>query len=72
VRQEPIGPYVVDFICRERRLIIEVDRGQHADNMQDGFRDQWRSGNSSQQRCKRKDWAEREPHTPPRPACGER
>src|SRR6267154_1129048 len=41
VRQEPIGPYVVDFICRERRLIIEVDGGQHADNMRDRLRDQW-------------------------------
>ena len=24
VRQEPIGPYIVDFICREKRLVIEV------------------------------------------------
>src|SRR5690348_6469216 len=31
VRQEPIGPYVVDFVCHEARLIIEVDGGQHAD-----------------------------------------
>jgi very-short-patch-repair endonuclease len=30
VRQEPIGPYIVDFVCRERRLIIEVDGGQDA------------------------------------------
>jgi len=29
-RQEPIGPYIVDFICYEARLIIEVDGGQHA------------------------------------------
>jgi very-short-patch-repair endonuclease len=35
VRQEPIGPYTVDFICRECRLIIEVDGGQHADNARD-------------------------------------
>ena len=35
VRQEPIGPYVVDFVCREHRLIIEVDGGQHADNARD-------------------------------------
>jgi very-short-patch-repair endonuclease len=41
VRQEPIGPYVVDFICRERRLIIEVDGGQHADNEQDRLRGRW-------------------------------
>jgi very-short-patch-repair endonuclease len=41
VLQEPIGPYVVDFVCRERRLIIEVDGGQHADNVRDRIRDQW-------------------------------
>ena len=39
VRQEPIGPYAVDFICRERRLIVEVDGGQHADNPGDVIRD---------------------------------
>jgi len=30
-RQFPIGPYVVDFVCLERRLIVEVDGGQHAE-----------------------------------------
>jgi adenine-specific DNA-methyltransferase len=29
-RQVPIGPYVVDFCCRETKLIIELDGGQHA------------------------------------------
>ncbi len=29
-RQSPIGPYVVDFVCRERRLVVEVDGSQHA------------------------------------------
>ena len=24
-RQEPIGPYIVDFVCYEHRLIVEVD-----------------------------------------------
>ena len=28
-RQYPIGNYIVDFICREKRLIIELDGGQH-------------------------------------------
>jgi very-short-patch-repair endonuclease len=28
-RQAPIGPYVVDFICFERRLIVEVDGPLH-------------------------------------------
>jgi very-short-patch-repair endonuclease len=41
VRQQPIGHYVVDFVCRDRRLVIEVDGGQHADNSQDMVRDQW-------------------------------
>jgi very-short-patch-repair endonuclease len=41
VRQEPIGRYIVDFVCRERRLIIEVDGGQHADNQRDAVRDKW-------------------------------
>jgi len=41
VRQDPVGPYTVDFICRERRLIIEVDGGQHADNPRDAIRDKW-------------------------------
>jgi very-short-patch-repair endonuclease len=41
VRQEPIGPYTVDLICRECRLVIEVDGGQHADKPQDAIRDKW-------------------------------
>ncbi len=30
-RQQPIGNYIVDFVCFENRIIIEVDGGQHAD-----------------------------------------
>jgi len=30
-RQQPIGPYIVDFFCPEAQLIVEVDGGQHAD-----------------------------------------
>ena len=41
VRQEPIGRYTVDFVCRERRLIVEVDGGQHADSARDAVRDKW-------------------------------
>ncbi|MGE0825390.1 MAG: endonuclease domain-containing protein [Candidatus Binatia bacterium] len=29
-RQQPLGPYVVDFVCLEQKLIIEVDGGQHS------------------------------------------
>ncbi len=39
VRQEPVGPYCADFACRERRLVIEVDGGQHADSAADRLRD---------------------------------
>ena len=28
-RQQPIGDYIVDFICKEAKIIIEVDGGQH-------------------------------------------
>jgi len=44
VRQEPLGPYTVDFICRERRLIVEADGGQHADSARDKVRDEWLAG----------------------------
>jgi hypothetical protein len=30
VRQVPIGPYFADFVCRERKVIIEVDGGTHS------------------------------------------
>ncbi|HEX6441704.1 MAG TPA: endonuclease domain-containing protein [Stellaceae bacterium] len=39
VRQEPIGPYFADFLCRERHLVVEVDGGQHADNAADARRE---------------------------------
>jgi very-short-patch-repair endonuclease len=41
IRQEPIGRYVVDFVCRDRRVIVEVDGGQHADSVSDFVRDRW-------------------------------
>ena len=31
--------YIVDFICFEHRLIVEVDGGQHVDSAYDGERD---------------------------------
>ena len=43
-RQQPIGPYIVDFVCFEKKIIIELDGGQHAqpEEMQsDSIRDQW-------------------------------
>jgi very-short-patch-repair endonuclease len=29
-RQTPIGAYIVDFVCHDAALIIELDGGQHA------------------------------------------
>ena len=29
-RQQPIDKYIVDFVCFENRVIIEVDGGQHS------------------------------------------
>jgi very-short-patch-repair endonuclease len=29
-RQVPLGPYIVDFCCREQKVIVELDGGQHA------------------------------------------
>lgn len=41
-RQKPMGRYFVDFVCVERRLIIELDGGQHAEQMAyDQHRDAW-------------------------------
>lgn len=40
-RQVPIGPYIVDFASLHRKLVLEIDGGQHADNARDQRRDQW-------------------------------
>jgi very-short-patch-repair endonuclease len=40
-RQLPIGPYLADFACRERRLVIELDGSQHADSEYDRRRDEF-------------------------------
>jgi guanylate kinase len=28
-RQHPLGPYIVDFCCVQRRLVVELDGGHH-------------------------------------------
>ena len=38
-RQHPIGPYIADFACIERRLIVEVDGRSHGDRRRDRPRD---------------------------------
>ena len=40
-RQQPIGPYIVDFVHFEARLIVEADGGQHNDAPDDKKRDIW-------------------------------
>ena len=44
VRQEPIGPYFADFVCREENLIVEVDGATHStdgERRHDGKREQF-------------------------------
>ena len=43
-RQEPIDRYIVDFVCFDARLVIEVDGGQHNAEV-DGKRTAWLEGN---------------------------
>ena len=40
-RQEPIGPYIADFVCLTRMLIIELDGDSHDDPLYDAMRDAW-------------------------------
>ena len=40
--QSPIGGSIVDFACRRRRLVVEVDGGQHTERRQtDATRTAW-------------------------------
>src|SRR3970040_609127 len=44
-RQQPLGPYIVDFVCLQKRLIVELDGGQHAQQKDyDKGRDGWLVG----------------------------
>ena len=41
-RQKPLGRYIVDFVCPERKLVIELDGGQHSEQTAyDAKRDDW-------------------------------
>lgn len=43
-RQHPLDPFIVDFVCLARRLLVEVDGGQHAPELggpDDRRRDAW-------------------------------
>jgi very-short-patch-repair endonuclease len=43
-RQQPIGPYIVDFVHFGARLVIEADGGQHNGSANDAVRDAWLRG----------------------------
>jgi len=41
-RQKPVGRYIADFVCCEQRLIVELDGGQHSEQVAyDQRRDAW-------------------------------
>ena len=40
-RQQPLGNYIVDFVCFEAGVIVEVDGGQHNESGADAVRDAW-------------------------------
>ena len=41
-RQHPLGRYILDFVCLEVGLVIELDGGQHAENAErDQGRTEW-------------------------------
>jgi very-short-patch-repair endonuclease len=40
-RQVPLGRYVADFLSFEKRIVVEVDGGQHSGSASDVARDDW-------------------------------
>jgi very-short-patch-repair endonuclease len=40
-RQQAVGRYVVDFVNLEKKVVIELDGGQHALDPEDKIRDEW-------------------------------
>jgi very-short-patch-repair endonuclease len=40
-RQVPVGSYVADFQCFDRRLIVELDGSHHLGSARDARRDAW-------------------------------
>ena len=40
-RQAPVGPFIADFVCLSRKLIVEADGGQHFVSGRDEARDRW-------------------------------
>jgi very-short-patch-repair endonuclease len=44
-RQIPLGPYIVDFACREKNLVVELDGAQHVESQLDEIRTEWLNAN---------------------------
>ncbi len=41
-RQVPLGLYIVDFVCLEQKLVVEIDGGQHSEAVSyDSARTEW-------------------------------
>jgi very-short-patch-repair endonuclease len=41
-RQQPLGLFIVDFVCFEKKLILEIDGGQHTEQvLYDSERTRW-------------------------------
>jgi very-short-patch-repair endonuclease len=38
-RQAPVESYIVDFVCFDRKFVIEIDGSQHAESRRDEERD---------------------------------
>jgi very-short-patch-repair endonuclease len=48
VRQEPVGPYFADFLCRVKKLVIEIDGATHGTDAElsyDAARASWLEAN---------------------------
>jgi len=44
-RQHPLGAYIVDFVCLDANLVVEVDGNHHAEQRgYDESRDRWLAG----------------------------
>lgn len=44
-RNHPIGHFIVDFVCIEARVVVEIGGGQHAEQrLRDGARTAWLEG----------------------------
>jgi very-short-patch-repair endonuclease len=75
-RQQPIGRYIVDFFCPERRIVVELDGGQHAQQAQ---ADQRRSEFLTKAGCRVLRFSDKQnianvvnlPSPPPSPSRGE-